>query len=120
MYIANSPQDVIKESIEVSPLDDYYRLYYSNSAKYLLSITFNRHSSIFDLTTMTKSTQTLPRANFGGFSLDDKYIAFVAKNNMTIIETETFKTMKIFTDGNGFGQIVGSLDNKYFIYANNT
>jgi hypothetical protein len=120
MYIANSQQDVIKDSVIVNALDDYYRLSFSNSAKYLLSITFNRYSSIFDLNTMTKSTQTLPRANFGGFSLDDKYIAFVAKNNMTIIEADTFKTMKIFTDGNGFGQIVGSLDNKYFIYANNT
>jgi hypothetical protein len=72
------------------------------------------------MNTLTKSTQTLPRANFGGFSLDDKYLAFVAKNNMTIISPETYKTMKIFTDGVGFGQIVGSLDNKHFIYANNT
>jgi hypothetical protein len=55
------------------------------------------------MNTMTKSTQTLPRANFGGFSLDDKYLAFVAKNNMTIISPETYKTMKIFTDGVGFG-----------------
>lgn len=38
MYLANTLQDIIPDSVYNNPLDDYYRLTFSNSAKYLLSI----------------------------------------------------------------------------------